>query len=503
MKRPHSAKARHTPPPRGTEAEQIVAAIGEGAVDAVVVQDRGRDRVLALTTYGTVSELSDTVRAIQQGEVDAFVVKEGDEFRVHTIAQFQQALRASESANRAALEQLNLALSASGAALWEWEENGREFRCSNQFCELYGLDVKVRASVTAWRRSVHPDDLESVLTGIRRAFKSAAPGEWWRDSFRIVHPKRGERWIEGTGRVAHSETGNRFIRGIHIDITDRKAMEQELAEHGRRLEEQVEERTSELRAAHARLRQAERLAAVGTLAAGLTHDMNNVLLPLSGRVEGLLMQPGLDASSRDDLQAVNALLDHLRQMSKNLSLFARDPDQEGIIGRTNLSQWSEQVRPFIEASVARNQPQLFQIKWKIPPGLDPVAVAPHRVTQAVLNLVHNAHDAILQSHRTAKGKAKSTSHSITIEAAPCRDPRGVMLTVADTGCGMDEETLQHCTDLFYTTKARPRAAGAAGSGMGMSIASAIAERVGGSMHIESAPGAGTTVSITLPAADPA
>src|SRR6185503_8545532 len=126
------------------------------------------------------------------------------------------------------------------------------------------------------------------------------------------------------------------------------------------------------------------------------------------------------------------------------------------------------------------------------------AVAPHRLTQAVLNLVHNARDAILA---TARG-----SGAITIQARADGDGRHVILRISDDGIGMDEHTKRHCIEPFFTTRGRSADAAAAGSafvggsgsGMGMTLAHVMARRAGGRLDIESAPGAGCTVSLTLP-----
>lgn len=299
---------------------------------------------------------------------------------------------------------------------------------------------------------------------------------------------------------AAGRPARRMFTALVRDISDRKRYEAELQAYQHRLEERVEERTAELRAAHERLRLTDRMAAVGALAAGLAHDMKNVLLPLSARLEAALAEPGLSGQVREDLRAVAGLLDHLREMARNLSLFARDPEQEGTAGRTHLADWMRRVRGFLEASVGSlGVGKSIRFDWSIPDGLPEVTVAPHRLTQAVLNLVHNARDAIW-AKRSSLGDA--SWGVISIRATPEPDTTHITLEVRDDGCGMSEEVRKQCIEPFFTTKSRAGRPGGehAGSGLGMSLAYTIAQRAGGKMDIESEPGNGTTVRLVLPCA---
>ncbi|HVZ94177.1 MAG TPA: ATP-binding protein, partial [Phycisphaerales bacterium] len=195
------------------------------------------------------------------------------------------------------------------------------------------------------------------------------------------------------------------------------------------------------------------------------------------------------------------LLDHLRAMANNLSLFSKDPQQEGTEGRTDLARWCGQVRGFIEASAGSS----VYIKWDIPDSLPEVAIAPHRMTQAVLNLVHNARDAIL----SMKGPLAGTPGAGRIDVEARLDPtasatnRRVVVKVSDNGVGMDEETKRRCIEPFFTTKDRSGAGTpSGGTGLGLSLVHAIVERVKGRMEIDSEIGVGTTITMRLPLAEP-
>lgn len=266
-----------------------------------------------------------------------------------------------------------------------------------------------------------------------------------------------------------------------------------LGDKARHLEHLVEERTAQLRASLDRAMLAERMAVIGTFAAGLAHDMSNLLLPLSLRTDALLASSNTGDEVRRELAVIAALCDHLRQMSGNLSLFARDPRHDGVLGRTALPAWSRRVRTFLDASVGAG---IF-VDWDIPEDLPDAAVAPHRLTQAVQNLIHNARDAI---HTRPGAPSLVPAGRIVIRARA--GERGLVLSVADNGCGMTEEARRRCLEPFWTSKDAADAGPAGGTGLGLSIAHQIVERAGGGMRIESAPGAGATVTLMLPVAEP-
>lgn len=267
------------------------------------------------------------------------------------------------------------------------------------------------------------------------------------------------------------------------------------------LEQRVNERTRELIAADERLRLADRMASVGTLAAGLAHDMKNVLLPLGIRLDAILLAPDLAPEVRSDVLAVGAMLDHLRAMARNLSLFAQDPNNDGIEGRTEMASWRDHVRGFIDTSAGPD----VTIQWDIPEDLPPVGLAPHRLTQAVLNLVHNGRDAVASVNAGGRGapeRGRITVRARAVTASGAKEP-WVVLEVQDEGCGMSEETRRRCLEPFFTTKNRASASGVGGgTGLGLSLAHAIVGRVEGSLEIDTAPGEGTTIRLMLPLARP-
>lgn len=257
--------------------------------------------------------------------------------------------------------------------------------------------------------------------------------------------------------------------------------EAELQLHRQNLQDLVHERTKQLESSHAQLRQADRLAAIGTLAAGLGHDMNNVLLPVRARLDALDATE-LTAQAREQFTAIRRSISYLQQLSDGLHLLALDPeDPDASAGRTDLAHWWAQVGTLLVKAV----PKRVIFESDIPAGLPQVAVAPHRLTQAMLNLVVNAGEAIPD-----RGTVR-----VWVLASP--DQRSIRVGVTDTGEGMSPEVRKQAMDPFFTTKKR-----GLGTGLGLSLVHGVATSARGSVTIESEPGRGTTIVLTLPALGP-
>lgn len=271
------------------------------------------------------------------------------------------------------------------------------------------------------------------------------------------------------------------VAGIGVDITDQRRVEQELNQHRANLEGLIKERTEELLQSHEQLRQADRLASIGTLAAGLGHDMNNVLLPMRCRLDAAesLDLPG---EAREELAIVRRLCDYLQQLSDGLHLLALDPeDGEASQATTDLAHWWDQVGVLFHKALPRHA----RFESEIEPDLPPLAVAPHRLTQAVLNLLVNA------------GEAISPGGIVTFSARLGPEGSDVQIRVRDNGRGMTPEVQRRAFDPFFTTKSR-----GLGTGMGLSLVRGVAQSAGGKVFLESQPGRGTVIGLDVPLARP-
>ena len=237
--------------------------------------------------------------------------------------------------------------------------------------------------------------------------------------------------------------------------------------------------------AEARLRENDRLAVIGTLAAGLGHDLNNVLFPIrahTNAIASIAAKQGVEACE-PHLSAVRASVAYLQHLADSLHSLALDPegDGDGIVS-TDLRAWWTQSGPLLQKALHRSA----DLDVCIASALPSVAVPPHALTRAVLNLLVNAAEAM------PEGRARELSRvMLRADLDLARDE--VVLEVIDNGIGMSEEVQRRATDMFFTTKTR-----GLGTGLGLPLVRRVVERAGGSLELRSRVGAGTTIRMRLP-----
>lgn len=296
-----------------------------------------------------------------------------------------------------------------------------------------------------------------------------------------IQTRWGERkLISWSNTHLHDRTGAvTGVTSLGIDITRQRWAEEQLLRHKEQLEQLVAERTAALEATNDQLRLSERLASIGTLAAGLGHDMHNLLLPVRIHLSALAASE-LPATVRDQVDAIEQSVEYLQQLTNGLRLLAMDVRQEqGTL--TQLGAWWEQVRPMLRAAVRKE----IELDARIADDLPPVRIAPGGLTQAVLNLFSNAADAIRDGG------------TITFWARPSDDRKHILVGVTDTGEGMPPEVVRRALEPFYTTKPR-----GTGTGLGLSLVHSVVRAAQGAVEIDSTPGRGTTITLRLPVAAP-
>ncbi|MGD9693223.1 MAG: sensor histidine kinase [Phycisphaerales bacterium] len=242
--------------------------------------------------------------------------------------------------------------------------------------------------------------------------------------------------------------------------------------------------------ARERLRASERLASIGALAAGVGHDLNNLLLPMRGELRALRMAR-LSGEVGRSVSALAESVEYLRQLGDNLRLLAADPSEgdRGEVGVVRAAAWWGQVGGLL--SRAARPPA--RVEAEISEELPGVCVAPGRLTQAMLNLIGNASDALQEGEPREEGAVVRVTAR---EASLSDGRRAVAFCVEDNGPGMTAEVMRHAFDPFFTTKPR-----GASTGLGLALVKGVATSAGGEALIESERGRGTRVCLVLPAAE--
>lgn len=263
--------------------------------------------------------------------------------------------------------------------------------------------------------------------------------------------------------------------------------QREITEHRDNLQALVEERTTELRESMRKFQDAQRLAALGNMAAGIGHDIANMTLPIRIRLE-----PLADAMSspeaREDIAAIGKSLEHLTNLSAGLRLMALDPTRDGAsAAAVDLRKWCEQSEAVFRNGLPRGV--TFECDVEECTTLPGVQMPSHRLTQAIFNLVQNAGEAIVSSG-TVRGAVK-----LVIRTRDGSEGSQVEFTIVDNGPGIAPEHVDRIFEPYFTTKGR-----AIATGMGLGMVRGLVESAGGRVHVESEQGKGTSFRIVLPAA---
>jgi hypothetical protein len=259
------------------------------------------------------------------------------------------------------------------------------------------------------------------------------------------------------------------------DITERKRIEADLRALNEDLAHQREE--AERAALALAARRAEKLAALGTLAAGLAHELNNPIGIMSSRIEVMLMEgETLPEHAREDLEVLHRQTQRVARITQGLLTFART--STGEREPVDLNHVVRETLLLAESQITKSG---IKVTAELSPDLPAILGDADTLQQVMLNLVTNARDAV-----DAGGE---------IRIVTARRDGMIELVVADTGRGIAPEDLARIFDPFFTTKST-------GTGLGLSLTHGIVREHGGTIDVESAPGRGTRFVLAFPALVP-
>ena len=259
-----------------------------------------------------------------------------------------------------------------------------------------------------------------------------------------------------------------------------------LAVHQSELHASLQRAYNELRLSQQTVLQQERLSALGQMASGIAHDINNAISPVTLYFDTLLeSESDLTPRAREYLPIVLRAIDDVSATVSRMREFYRPRDEQTALAPVDLNELTEQV---IELTKARwsDMPQqrgiVIEVVREFQPNLPRVPAVENEIREALTNLVFNAVDAMPLGGR------------LTLATRTVDD--GVELAVADNGVGMDEQTRRKCLDPFFTTK------GERGTGLGLAMVYGVVRRHAATLNVESAPGEGTRFVLTFPQTRP-
>lgn len=270
-----------------------------------------------------------------------------------------------------------------------------------------------------------------------------------------------------------------------------------LAAHQARLHAELEAAYQELRQTQQAVMQQERLKALGQMASGIAHDINNALSPVVGFGDLLARsEPHLSEQGKKFLHYIKTAGEDIAHIVARLREFYRRRDERESLLPLQINKLAEEVIDMTRPRW-RDMPQSRGITVEMRADLDgsaPLIVGiESEIREALTNLILNAVDALPDGG----GITIRTIGPRTSFKALRHDPAEVALEVSDTGVGMDESTREHCLEPFFSTK------GKRGTGLGLAMVYGVMERHEGKIQIESQRGKGTTVRLLFPIRTPA
>lgn len=340
-----------------------------------------------------------------------------------------------------------------------------EIECTEGFYRLFGVDETTFVPTTDRLLAlVHEDDRERVraaATGTKQGI-SPPPME-----YRIVRPDGEIRMLRREAEVSLDDRGQptRLLLAFK-DVTELRAGE----ERQRQLERQ--------------LHHAQKLEALGTLAGGIAHDLNNTLVPILSLTKLTAKKLPEGSRERNNLSTILQASERARDLVRQILAFSRnEAPTRGIVDLPTLLRDSLKM---LCASI----PSTIHFEEKIE-SVPPVLADSGQLHQIIINLVVNASQAIGDKMGTVA--IELVAEPPDPKAAPPTLPF-VRLSVRDTGCGMDEAVMERIFEPFFTTKAVGE-----GTGLGLSVVHGIISEHGGRMTVASKVGEGTRFDVYLPA----
>jgi PAS domain S-box-containing protein len=291
--------------------------------------------------------------------------------------------------------------------------------------------------------------------------------------FRVVSAEGSLRWVSATSTNHLVDPTLRAIVTNIRDITDRKST------------------AATLRKTEEHLRQAQKMEAVGRLAGGIAHDFNNVLSVILSYSEMLVAELKVGDPMRDDLEEIRRAGKRAAALTRHLLMFSRQQVLEPRV--LDLSELLAGMDKMLQRLLGEDVDLIFSRA----PGLGKIHADASGVEQVIMNLAVNARDAMPTGGKLTIETANVVVSEENMRALGCTTSGPhVLLTVCDTGVGMDEATQSRIFEPFFTTKARDK-----GTGLGLSTVFGIVQQSGGCVSVSSKLGQGTTFKIYLPCKD--
>jgi PAS domain S-box-containing protein len=378
------------------------------------------------------------------------------------------------------------------ASLAELRENEKRFRILSELTNDYCYVARVRdgrltaewltgafTRITGYcENQLGPESLWSIVhqgdrPHVETALARVTRGESVVHEFRIITLTGDTRWLREHMRAEREEGGELTVYGAARDVTERHLA-------------QIEHESLE-----AQLRQSQKMDAVGRLAGGVAHDFNNLLTVILTHCGFLLNELPAHTQLHDDASDIQAAARRAAELTQRLLAFSRQQVLTPTV--LDLNSVLRDLEPVLTSLVGEG----IELEINLHPGAVRLRADRAQLEQIVLNFVVNARDAMPQG-----GRLQIVTAQVDLGLDYVRSHEGaqqgphVALGVRDTGMGMTDEVLARVFEPFYTTKEQGK-----GTGLGLSTVYGIVKQSGGSIHVESRVGFGSSFEVFFPRVD--
>lgn len=392
----------------------------------------------------------------------------------------------AEARLRASEERLRLAVDNADVGFWDMDLVKDELIWPPRTKAMFGIAADTPVTLRDFYDGLHPDDLAATSQAFAAA-TDPAQRALYDVEYRTVGREDGVvRWVAAKGRGIFNEEGKCIrVAGTVLEITTRRETQDALRDLNATLEARVEAVVREREQAQEALRQSQKMEAMGQLTGGVAHDFNNLLTPIVGSLD-MLQRKGI-GTEREQRLIAGAVqsAERARTLVQRLLAFARRQPLQPV--PVDIAGLIEGMGDLVSSTTG---PQI-RVVVEAPEDLPPAKADPNQLEMAILNLAVNARDAMPDGGTlriSASRKSVSGAHRSGL-----RTGHYLRLSVADTGSGMDEETLTRAVEPFFSTKGIGK-----GTGLGLSMVHGLASQLGGALTIQSRPGLGTNVELWLP-----
>lgn len=353
------------------------------------------------------------------------------------------------------------ALEATGEVIYHWDIASGEIFWNRNVTKVFGYAVEEMGGIADWAERIHPEDRKRVEQSLGECL---AGGESFQAQYRFRRADASYAHVLDRGIVERDENGHPiWMVGAMADVSQIEQLQQELA-------------------------LARRLEAIGRLVGGIAHGFNNILTVILGAASFARRKVPADHAAQVDLGVILESSERAGQLIRNLLAFAR----KQVITPVPLD-----LNAHLQKSMdmlRRLLPENITLDFIPGRNLGTVMVDPVQLDQVILNLAVNARDAMPQGGGLTFETKNVLIDGRYVEQKPqAKEGPYVLLSVSDTGKGMDEATLQKAFEPFFTTKEPGK-----GSGLGLATVYGIIKQHDGMVTISSEVNKGTTVEIYLP-----